>query len=410
MQKWQLLIVPLLLWGVVLRAAPPEGEGGTISFSQAREIILSQNAGLKSASTETEAAMAGVTQAGALPNPGVGIALDKFGANEIEASVEQTIELGGKRRLRTEAAQRDVDLARNAHKLTKLELEAEIVRRFVPIFAVSKKLSLIDSLIVITEATREQIQNRVNAGAAKKTDLIRVEIDIEQLKLERSELVREGDQARKKFAALGGEQESALLNVAGSISDEVAVPSLDGLRSALASNPQLRAIKIEQERLSTQKEQLRAEVVPDLNLSAGYLRNNSDNSHSPLIGLSMNIPLFNKNTAAQKQIELQRQAIGERRENTLRLLDADIQDMHSRLLEIDKKITTLRMSAIPKAEQVYSAMQDYYNAGSAGFLDLSATQTEMLSLRMTLVDIQTERAQNLADLMQTTSLNIQIVK
>lgn len=410
MQKCHIVVISLFLWGMALRAAPPDGGSDTISFSQAREIILSQNAGLKSANIETEAVRAGVSQAGALPNPGVGIALDKFGANEIEVSVEQTIELGDKRRLRTEAALKDVDLAQYAHKLMQLELEAEIFRRFVPISAISRKLSLIDSIIAITEATREQIQNRVNAGAAKKTDLIRAEIDIEQLRLERSELVRENEQARNKFAVLGGEQESALLHVSGSVSDEVEIPSLDVLRTALENNPQLKSVNIEQERLVIQQKQLHAEAIPDLNLSAGYLRNNIDNYNSPLVGLSMNIPLFNKNTAAQKQIELQRQAVGERRSNTLRLLDADIQDLHSRLLEIDKKIATLRTSAIPKAEQVYSIMQDYYSAGNAGFLDLTATQTEMLNLRMSLLDIQTERAQNLADLMQTTSLNIQIVK
>ena len=410
MQQWHILVIPMLLWTASLKAALPEGDGGSISFSQAREIILSQNAGLKSASTETEAAKAGVSLAGVLPNPGVGIALDNFGANEIEVSVEQTIELGGKRRLRAEAAQKDVDLAENNYTLAQLELEAEIVRRFVPIFAVAKKLSLIDSIIAITLATKEQIQSRVNAGAAKKTDLIRAEIDIEQLSLERSELVRENKQARKKFASLGGEQEFALLNVSGAVSEEVEIPSLDALRNVLESNPQFTAVDIEQARLATRQKQLRAEVAPDLNLSAGYLRNNADNSHSPLVGVSMNIPLFNNNSAAQKQIKLQGQAIGERRKNTLRLLDAEIQDLHSRLLEIDKKIAALRTSAIPKAEQVYLMMQEYYSAGSAGFLDLAAAQTEMLNVRMALLDIQTERAQKLADLMQTTSLNIQIVK
>lgn len=410
MHKWQLLMVPLLLCGAALRAAPPGGEGGSISFSQAREIILSKNAGLKSAGTETEAAKAGLSQARALPNPGVGLALEKFGANEFEASVEQTIELGGKRRLRTEAAQKEVDAAQNTRNLTQLELEAEIVRRFIPIATSERKLALLDSIIAISEAIKDQIQKRVNAGAARKTDLVRAEIEIEQLNLERSELVRENEQARKKFAALGAEQDLVLLSVSGSITNDAQIPSLEELRKALGNNPQLKAVDIEQARLDTQRKQLRAEIVPDLNLSAGYLQNNIENAYSPLVGLSMNIPLFNKNTAAQKQVELQRQALGQRRENTVRLLDADIQELHSRLLEIDKKIAVLSGSTIPKSESVYSMMQEYYQAGSAGFLDLSATQAEMLRLRMDLYDIQTERAQNLADLMQTTSLNIDIVK
>jgi len=390
-------------------AALPDGAGGNVSFSQAREIILSHNAGLKSARTETEAASAGVSLAGVMPNPGVGIALDKFGANEIEVTIEQAIELGGKRQLRAEVAQKDVDMAKNTYARRQLELEAEIVRRFIPIYVVSMKLSLIDSIIDLTEATREQIQLRVDAGAAKRTDLIRTEIDIEQRGLERSELLRESEQARKKFAALGGESASVLLNVFGTVAEGVEIPSLDALYAALENNPELKAVTIEEDRLATLQKQLHAEVVPDLNLSAGYLRSNAESYNSPLVGVSMNIPLFNKNTAAQEQIELQRQAVGERRKGMLSLLGADIQSLHSRLLEIDKKITTLRTNTIPKTEQVYSLMQEYYSAGSAGFLDLTATQAEMLNVRMALLDLQTERAEKLAELMQATSLNIPLV-
>jgi len=256
----------------------------------------------------------------------------------------------------------------------------------------------------------EQIRKRVEAGASKKTDLVRAEIGIEKVKLERSELTRQDIQARKKFAALGGKQGPALLTVTGSVAEDLAAPSLNDLRTALDKNPSLVADRIEQERLAAQQKQLRSEEAPDLSVSAGYLRNNAEGSNSPLVGASMSIPLFNANTAAQKQAGFQQQAIGEKLENSRRNSAAEAEDLHSRILEIDKNIGALRTSAIPKAEQVYSMMQDYYNAGSAGFLDLMEAQSEMLRLRMDVLDLQEERAQLLADLMESTSLPIQIVK
>jgi len=408
MHKWGLPVITLFCW-ISLIAAPPVAPDDAISFSQARELILAQNAGIYSTQSEIEAAQEGVKQAGVIPNPSGSIGLERFGANEIEASFGQTIELGGKRRLRTEVARKDLEAAQNKRKISSLELEAEIVRRFIPITIISRKLTLLDSIIQTAEKTTEQIRVKVDAGASRKTDLIRAEIGIEQLLIERSEFVREIAQARKRFAALGGERDSILLKVSGSLNSEAAVPSLDDLRNAIKNNPGFAAVEVQLARLEIQKKQLKAESVPDMNISAGYIYKKPEKISAPLVGLSMDIPLFNRNTAAQKQIEFQHRALSKQRENDMRILDADVEDLYSRLMEINKKIAVLRTGTIQKAETVYTILQDYYNAGSASFLDLATAQSETLRLRMDLLDIESEWAYTAADLMQLTSLPIQII-
>jgi cobalt-zinc-cadmium efflux system outer membrane protein len=159
-----------------------------------------------------------------------------------------------------------------------------------------------------------------------------------------------------------------------------------------------------------ERRQLSADASPDLNLSMGYLRNNEANSNSPTFGLSMSVPLFNRNTAAQKQAELRQKASGEQRENAYRLLMADIEGIHSQLEAIDLKLNSLQSSIVPKARKVYETLQEYYSAGSASFLDIAEAQAEMLRLRLELLDILQERAEKLTDLMQMTSINLQIVK
>ena len=124
----------------------------------------------------------------------------------------------------------------------------------------------------------------------------------------------------------------------------------------------------------------------------------------------MSLPLFNKNNAAQKQIELRCKSIGEQRENALRLLTADIEEIHSKLIMTDQKLQSLQSSTIPKAQRVYEMLQEYYNAGNAGFLDLTGAQAEMLQLKLLMIDLQQTRALALADLMQRSAATIQIVK
>jgi outer membrane protein TolC len=217
-------------------------------------------------------------------------------------------------------------------------------------------------------------------------------------------------QARNRFAGLGGDHDLALLTVYGTLDIEAAIPSLDSMRAAIKNSPRFAAVNIQLDLLETHEKLLKAKSVPDLDLSAGYIRKIPENVDAPLVGLSMVIPIFNRNTAAQKQVEFQRQAAIIRRENDLRLLDADVQELYSRLLEINKKMTALRTGTIPKAETVYCILMEYYNAGSTSFLDLTTAQSELLRLRIDLLDIEAEWADVSADLMLSTSLTIQIVK
>ena len=249
----------------------------SLSFAEAREIILSGNAGLRSAKTEIDAAKAGVHQAGTFPNPDIEVSLEKFGADEIEASVGQTFELGGKRKHRTEAAQIEVDVLVNAGEIARLELEAEIIRRFIPIATTTHKMDVLDSIIKITESTRDQIQRRVEAGGARTTDLVRIEIDIEQLQLERKELLLENKQARMKFAALGSSQNFSLINVTGELNHESSIPDLKTLQNAVDKNPVIMAYVIEQKKLEVERRQ-QCGCFTGPESSMGYLRNNEANS------------------------------------------------------------------------------------------------------------------------------------
>lgn len=385
-------------------------EQTSIPFAQARKLILAENAGLKATGTEVEAAAAAVFQAGLRPNPTITIALDKFGANEIELAAEQTFELGDKRTLRKTAATSEVATAKNTHDRTLLELEAEIIRRFIPIAAAENRLVLIDSIIANAEATKTQIENRVRAGAARKTDLIRADIEMEQLLLERSTIKSTQEQARKHFARLGGEQGASLENVTGELAENPELPALDTLFAALDSTPQLHLFDLEQLHLDIEQKQLRADVTPDLDVTFGFLRNNLDNYHSPLVGASLTLPLFNKNTARIKQAELTRKAIGEKRDNTLQQIKSQLEELYGRVFDIDRRIATLSQNTLPKAIQLHELTLEYYLLGSSGFLDLAASQAEMFRFKIDIHDLKTERAQTLAAIMQLSSFSLKIIK
>jgi outer membrane protein, heavy metal efflux system len=382
----------------------------TIAFTQAREIIRAHNTGIQAVKADIRAAQEGVKQAGALPNPAGSLSLEKFGMNEIEATVGQRVELGGKRHLRIEAAAGELAAVKNTLMISALDLEVEMVRRFVPVAAITSKLLLLDSIIRNAEITREQIRRKVEAGATRKTDLIRAEMEIERIAIVQQAMARELSLARKRFAALGQAGDSALFLVAGTIAVDAALPPLDTLRNAVKNSPRIQALGMNASILATQRKQECAAATPDLELSAGYIKKLPEKVDAPLVGLSLELPIFNRNGAAQRRTAFQIEALRARRDNELRIADAEVQDAYGRLLDIVRKKNTLLTGVLPKAQSVYVMLKEYYDAGSADFLDLSVAQSELLRLRIDVLDIESEWAVVAADLIQTTSFPFTIVK
>jgi cobalt-zinc-cadmium efflux system outer membrane protein len=395
---------------VLLPLARAAAASTPISFSEARDRILASNAGLRSAQTETAAARAGSAQAGTIPNPGIGVRMKDFGAHEIEVEIEQTIELGAKRKRRIEAARHAVDAAENARERASFALDAEIVRRFVGIAITRQKIAALDSILEITETIRDGIERRVDAGASRETDRIRIEIDIEQLRLERNELRGAHERARVRFAALGGEENAALMHVTGELDDDAPIPDLASLREAIEAGPALAAYAIDQARLDAEREALRAEAVPDLHLLAGVSHDRVENATAPVLGLSMSAPLFDRNAGARNRARLESEAVRQQRHNAARLLMADIRDIHGQLCIIDAKLHTLQTSVMPKVRRVYAMLQAYYHAGNAAWVDLAEARARMRRLELHIHDIRRNRALRLADLMQATGKQLPIVK
>ena len=410
MRNYMILIMPFMMGFTIVTTSRGNDSGNPITFTQARKIILATNGNIDAAAIEIKAAEAGVKQAAVLPNPEIAADFEHFGMNESEIALVQTIETGGKRHLRTESARIDVATATNGKAESYLDLEAEIINRFIPIVSARKKITLIDSMLSLAEATRDQIQIRVQAGASRQTDLTRAEIAVDKLQLERNSIRSTERQARTEFAALGGNDNHDLFNVTGTLETDTPVPPLEKLLQAIDTHPQLMEYAIEQKRLLLLNRQLRADAIPDVSVSAGYLRDNLEGYSAPLIGASLSIPLFNKNRAARKQTELKRQATEKRKAAARNLLEAKVRSRYEALADIDTRIKTLTSTTIPQAEQVFEKMRTYYNAGSVPWSELISAQTEHMELHLELLEIETERACTLTEIIRLTSVPLPIIR
>lgn len=336
-------------------------------------------------------------QAGARPNPTVAVEVENFsgsgpfsGSNLAEAtgSVEQALELGGKRQARMAAGRAEVEAAKLraaeaaaqfAFDLANLYAGAEAAERRVQFAIEALTLAKDDARVAsaLVEAGREADLRRVQAQAG---------VQAAQANLDEARAAR-----AIAFGAL-----TALAGVATPITSiphsllaigdrEVSVSSPDPLASPSYQAAQadreaaVRKIRVEQSR-----------ARPDLSVSVGVRRFQEDGSTAVVAGLSAPFPLFDRNrgniSAAQAEL-----SAAEARLEAARLdAQAEAGAGVARLGAVDSRLAAAREGE-RAADEAYRLTRIGYEGGKLALIELTNARRALADARARSLDASLER-------------------
>jgi len=348
--------------------------------------VLKNNLELASLRKLLERAQHEIGQARMIPNPEAEIGLENFGRNELEATVSQRVELGGKRKSRIAVAQGGGEIAEIEYTKKCLELETEAIRRFLPILASQRKIVLLDSTIVLARNTLELIQKRVEAGASLKIDAMRAEIELDELDMERTRFVKEQFLLKKALARLWADSAAAFEGVAGRMNTKLQLAPVAEYQNALRSHPDIMQYALKNRCAQDELTEVVASARPDIAISGGYLRNNETNDNAVLLGASIDLPLFNRNqgAVASKKVAIAAQKIEQAALVNER--NGAISRTYEECALLTGQIAVLKQKVLPKAVAVFDGILDYYEKGSVSFLEVMEAQAELMRLNLEIVD------------------------
>jgi cobalt-zinc-cadmium efflux system outer membrane protein len=381
-----------------------------LDLAQARAMVLEHHEGLKALRKNQAAAEEALRQASAYLNPEIEVEAEDFGRAEIEMVLTQPILLGGRRRAAVAMAQRQAEIASLELAAQQVSVEAELVRRFIPVLSARRKLDLVDSLLAVSSGGIDAVGRLVEAGAAMEIDVLRAELDRDELALERARLERHLSEAQMRLCALWGEEIFRFSGVQGSLALRLDLPYLEELKAAVARHAEFRLLEADRRLIESEIDEARAEAWPELALSAGYLRNNEIEEEAAIVGLSLSLPVLNRNGAAVagKRHELAAAAheakLGHvERTAELAVLYSQIQGAAGQLAEISGGV-------LSKAGRIHRALEDFYVHGKVGILDVLEARRHLLELEMRIVDLTEKQALLAADLHELSGYPIEIIR
>ncbi len=379
-----------------------------LSLAEAQSAVINNSNEIKALESEVKAAKALIIQAGLRPNPELevgmenGAGTDGISVNKIEVGVSQTIELGHKKEARIDVAEKNVKLKELDINQIKRELETETIRRFIPIAGLKNKLYLIDDMIKIVKNIHNIIKKRVEYGAAMEIDLLGTEIELENLAIEREAIERKLKNAKKNLTALMGENPIAFEDISTKLTENYTLLKFSELEKKLQDHNEIIINKMEQEVASAELQEIKANAITDLTIGIGYERNQEEEANAALIGVSIDLPIFNKNQgeiAQKKESILSMQHMSK---NTSLQLKREILEQYNSFQNIEKQISAINERTLPRAEEMYKKVRELYEKSAVQIFDVIDTQIKLVETKMSIIELKTELAEIAADIYEIT--------
>lgn len=372
-----LLAVSCLLSGQSL------ADAGAVTFSQALQRAQENNPNMAAANWQMDISQAERRQAGLIPNPELSWEVEDTRSDTRTTTVQltQPIELGGKRGARIEVAQRGIDIAALGLEQYRNGLRAEVIQAFYGALQAGMRVELAEQSRQIAQRALGIAQGRVKAGKVSPIELTRAQVQLAELELESTRAQRDRRIAEDRLQLVMGQSAVSEQRPQGDATRLPEVPATSRLLSALAASAELRSAQttIDQQEAAFALE--KTQRIPDLNISVGSQYSAADRERVNLVGLSMPLPLFNRNQgnilAAARRADQSRDL---RNAAELRLRN-EIQAAAAQWQSAQVEIQAFESTILPSAQQAVDSTARGFEMGKFAFLDVLDAQRTLIQSR-----------------------------
>ncbi|MES3041658.1 MAG: TolC family protein [Pseudomonadota bacterium] len=353
-----------------------------LSLLDATRRVLDKNPQITLSSALQEAAEGRVTQAGVLPNPEVNYLLEDFagdtnrsaGSATTTYSLSQRFSVSGKRSARRSVAGEERTLTALEAQIERLRLIRVTRDRYIDALAATERQSATEQNLVLAQQLRDAVAARVTAGKVSPIELSRANVALAGARRTARQAAQENQLARRQLASLWGESQ-----LEASLVDTLTLPNALSVQpDTLDTSPYLKQAQVRIQREQAAVSLAEAQRLPDFTLSAGMKREAVTREQSVLVGVSVPIPLFDRNqgavrsaraelTAAEAGLDLARQQLQRQRDQLLVQREVGYQEA-----------LQLRDEVLRTASEALEATREGYRAGKFSLIDLLDAQRSLI--------------------------------
>jgi cobalt-zinc-cadmium efflux system outer membrane protein len=384
--------VPELLAEVARRPA--------MAFKDFEDLALANNPALKQANQLVQRSAGQARQVGLYPNPSAGylgeeIRGGSFGGGENGAFIQQNIVLGGKLGLRRRVFEEQRREDEFGVVEQRCRLFSDVAQGFYSALAAQQIVNLRRNLLKIAQDAVETAHQLANVGQADAPDVLQIEIEAEQAKVEYATAQRNYIQAFNTLAAVAGKPDLPLSPVEGSPEDWPRLDSEHIIETILRDSPSVKRARQAVEQAEAKLRSARREAVPDLVLRAGLQQNNESLNEAAinpravgLIGFAtvgVNLPIFNRNQGNVGAAKAELQRAQEEVSRVQLSLRRNAQSLLQAYLTEQVEVERYKSDMIPRAARAYQLYLNKYRQMASAYPQVIIAQRTLFQLRVSYI-------------------------
>lgn len=343
-------------------------------------------------------------QAGARPNPVLGVEVenalgsgpyDGFDAAETTASISQTFELGGKRPARVAAARATVTAAEARAGLAWNDLAARLIVAYAEAEAASARVTQAEEILAAAEIDTRAARELVAAGREAELRGFQAAAELEGARATVEEARAARAQAFARLSALAGSTE-----VFDGLSESILKRPAAGFALA-AEGPALAAARADREAAGLRVESERVRARPDITVSAGVRRFSENDATALLAGVSVPLPIFDRNRGATDAARAELAGAEARLRQAQLDATADLRSAQAQIRGAAARAEASRL-AEDAASEAYRLARLGYEAGRLPQLELTTARRGLAAARQQTLDANLSRVRAEAEVARLT--------
>lgn len=373
----------IALLSLLLAAIGTAQASAGLSLPEALAAAFAQNPELAAAGREVGVAEGERRQAGLLPNPELSWEAEdtRRDTRTTTITLSQPFELGGKRGARVAVATTGQAIAQLELERQRNGLRADVVQAFHTALRAQTALELAQQSQALTERGLRVVQGRVTAGQASPVEATRAQVQLAQAQSEVRRAASQRSVAYQALARLTGSPLATFDHLQAANLSPGAAPTAEALLDKVEQTAEWRLAAAQVERGEASLGSEKAQRIPNLTVSLGSQYSREDRERVNVVGLSMPLPLFDRN---QGNVLVAARRADQARDlrNAVELrLRSETRSALSQWATAMQEVQAYDRTILPSAQQAVDTATRGFEMGKFAFLDVLDAQRTLIEAR-----------------------------
>ncbi|GFE74212.1 MULTISPECIES: TolC family protein [Sphingomonadaceae] len=331
-------------------------------------------------------------QARARPNPTVSVMAENiagrapyrgFDGAENTLQYNQPFELGGKRSARIAAGEAEVGVARARASGARATYAHDLALAYAMVEIAQRRVELADDEVEEAEADLKLARALVDVGKEARLRSLQAESALNALRADRDLARANLTGALARLSALAGAPQT-FTGISGSVLAMFERPAIVGPVDA-GSSAIYRLALAERDAAALRIRVEEKRAIPDVTGQLGVRRLERDNATAMIVGVSVPLPLFDRNRGNVAAVRAEAQGAASRAEAARIETEAELRGAIAQAEASESRVTAAQAS-LATADEAYRLARIAYESGKAPLIELLTARHNLGSARGVVLD------------------------